>query len=94
MKRKLKLAGIIVSAIGFAILVSMAIVGIITPNYNYYNYNGFRAPDWLGVVASLITFAYLLLILKGNIQKSIVRVYGMLTLTGNTPTCHLKMEHN
>ena len=70
MKRNLKLAGIIVSAIGFAILVSMAIFGVITPNYNYASYNGFRPPDWLGVVASLIIFAGLFLIFKGNRDKT------------------------
>jgi len=57
--------GVIVIAIGFAILVSMVIVGSITPDYNYASYNGFRVPDWLGYVASLIIFAHLFLVIKG-----------------------------
>ena len=75
MKANLRLAGVILIAIGFAILVSMPIVGIITPNYNYHDFNGFRVPEWLGFVASLIIFTGLLLILaeKRKANRTLLR---------------------
>ena len=37
MKANFTLAGIIVSVIGFAILIYFAILGFVTPNYNFIN---------------------------------------------------------
>jgi|GEM_PF-4206526 len=64
MKVNFTLAGIIVSFIGFAILIYFAILGFVTPNYNYINTP--RPPSWVAPSASLVILVGLLLIIQGK----------------------------
>ena len=64
MKANFTLAGIIVSVIGFAILIYFAILGFVTPNYDFIN--SLRPPSWVAPSASLVVLLGLLLILQGK----------------------------
>jgi hypothetical protein len=50
-----RLIGIVLALIGWAILVSGAIIPSTIPDYNYAYYTGFRFPTWLLFSASLMT---------------------------------------
>jgi hypothetical protein len=66
MKPNLKSWGILVSAIGIAILIIMGILDFV---HDYYllanNQNTLRLPSWLALIAGLLNLLGLLLILKG-----------------------------
>ena len=58
MKINLIITGIIVSSIGFGFFVTFAIIiASALPEYNYYNYNGFRIPGWLYSFAGFLIIA-------------------------------------
>ena len=60
--KAIRIAGIVLVSIGFAIIVSGIIVSNSNPEYNYSSYTGFRFPDWLGFLAVMLGFAGSMLI--------------------------------
>jgi mannose/fructose/N-acetylgalactosamine-specific phosphotransferase system component IIC len=65
--RPLRSIGIVVSSIGFAILIIGTIIPSTIPDYNYYYYMGFRFPIWLALLASSMAMVGLILIkVKGK----------------------------
>jgi hypothetical protein len=67
MKNKLKLAGIIVFVIGFAIVTYLVVNAYTTPNYNLASTP--KPPYWVNIVALLIITAGLLLFNLGGRQS-------------------------
>lgn len=70
-----RLIGIVLASIGWAILVSGAVITIVlantNPDYNYSSYMGFRFPDWLYFVASMIgVIGSLLIFVKGKAKQN------------------------
>ena len=66
-----RLIGIVLCLIGWAILVSGAIIPSTIPNYNYVNYTGFRFPTWLLFSASLMAIVGgLLIFYRGKARQT------------------------
>jgi hypothetical protein len=67
MKNKLKLAGIIVFAIGLAIATYLVVNAYTTPNYNLASTP--KPPYWINLAVLLIGFTGILLISLGRWQS-------------------------
>jgi hypothetical protein len=70
---RFRLVGIVLFSIGWAVLISGAVITKVlanaNPDYNYSSYTGFRFPNWLYFAGSMIGWIGFMLIFGNRYSK-------------------------